>query len=84
MGEDKVQNVPVLSLNHAVQVSRFTWTPKVCRIMAFMAVFNGFGLLFYLLVGILVEGLRLRVESVGFGSALSRLLLGISGFGFRL
>ena len=27
-----------------------TWTPKVCRIMACLAMFRGFGLLFYLLV----------------------------------
>ena len=29
----------------------FTWTPKVCRIMAFMAVIRGLGLLFYILLG---------------------------------
>ena len=28
-----------------------TWTPKVCRIMAFMAVIRGLGLLFYILFG---------------------------------
>ena len=28
-----------------------TWTPKVCKIMAFMAVIMGLGLLFYLLLG---------------------------------
>ena len=29
----------------------FTWTPKVCKIMAFMAVILGFGLFFYILLG---------------------------------
>ena len=28
-----------------------TWTPKVCRIMAFMAIMRGLGLLFYILLG---------------------------------
>ena len=28
-----------------------TWTPKVCKIMAFMAVNMGLGLLFYILMG---------------------------------
>ena len=28
-----------------------TWTPKVCKIMAFEAVFGGFWLLFYILLG---------------------------------
>ena len=28
-----------------------TYTPKVCRIMAFWAIFRGFGPLFYLLLG---------------------------------
>ena len=28
-----------------------TWTPKVCRIIAFWSIFPGFGLLFYLLLG---------------------------------
>ena len=28
-----------------------TWTPKVCRIMAFMAIIRGLGLLFYILLG---------------------------------
>ena len=27
-----------------------TWTPKVCKIMAFMAVIMGLGLLFYILL----------------------------------
>ena len=30
---------------------RITWTPKVCKIMAFMAVIMGLGLLFYILLG---------------------------------
>ena len=29
----------------------YTWTPKVCRIMAFWALFGGFGLLSYILLG---------------------------------
>ena len=29
----------------------FTWTPKVCKIMAFMAVIMGLGLLFYIPLG---------------------------------
>ena len=28
-----------------------TWTPKVCNIMAFGAMFGGFGLFFYILLG---------------------------------
>ena len=28
-----------------------TWTPKVCRIIAVLAVFKGLGLLFYILLG---------------------------------
>ena len=28
-----------------------TWTPKVCKIMAFMIVIMGLGLLFYILLG---------------------------------
>ena len=28
-----------------------TWTPKVCKIMAFWAIFGGFGLVFYILWG---------------------------------
>ena len=28
-----------------------TWTPKICNIMAFMAVIMGVGLLFYILLG---------------------------------
>ena len=30
----------------------FTWTPKVCKIMAFMAIIMGLGLLFYILFGV--------------------------------
>ena len=29
----------------------YTWTPKVCKIMAFMAIIMGLGLLFYILLG---------------------------------
>ena len=28
-----------------------TWTPKVCKIMTFLVVFKGSGLLFYMLLG---------------------------------
>ena len=28
-----------------------SWTPKVCKIMAFMATIRGSGLLFYMLLG---------------------------------
>ena len=28
-----------------------TWAPKVCNIMAFMAIIMGLGLLFYILLG---------------------------------
>ena len=28
-----------------------TWAPKVCKIMAFMAIILGLGLLFYILLG---------------------------------
>ena len=28
-----------------------TWTPKVCKIMAFMAIIMGLGLLFYIFLG---------------------------------
>ena len=34
-----------------VKGSGFTWTPKVCKIMALMAVIMGLGLLFYILLG---------------------------------
>ena len=29
-----------------------TWTPKVCKIMALMAIIMGLGLLFYILLGL--------------------------------
>ena len=35
---------------------RDTWTPKVCRIMAFMAIIRGLGLLFHILLGFRVKG----------------------------
>ena len=28
-----------------------TWTPKVCKLMAFWAIIKGLGLLFYILLG---------------------------------
>ena len=43
-----------------------TWTPKLCKIMAFMAVIMGLGLLFYILFGVWVGlNLGLRVEGLG-------------------
>ena len=37
---------------HPVIVTiRDTWTPKVCKIIAFMAIIMGLGLLFYILLG---------------------------------
>ena len=38
-----------------------TWAPKVCRIVAFMAIIMGLGPLFYILLGfryILVRGIK--------------------------
>ena len=32
-------------------MAAFTWTPKVCKVMAFMAIIRGLGLLFYILLG---------------------------------
>ena len=29
-----------------------TWTPKVCKMMAFIAIIRGLGLLFYILLGV--------------------------------
>ena len=29
----------------------FTWNPKVCKMMSFMAIIRGLGLLFYILLG---------------------------------
>ena len=42
-----------LHILHDPYTRRFrrTWTPKVCKIMAFWAIFNGFGPLFYILWG---------------------------------
>ena len=34
-----------------LKLLRLTWTPKVCKIMAFMAIIMGLGLLFYILLG---------------------------------
>ena len=33
------------------QIRSLAWTPKVCKIMAFMAIILGLGLLFYILLG---------------------------------
>ena len=33
-----------------------TWTPKVCNIMAFMAILMGLGLLFFILLGFRYKG----------------------------
>ena len=35
----------------AIAALVLTWTPKVCRITAFLAVFKGLRLLFYILLG---------------------------------
>ena len=35
---------------------RAIWTPKVCQIMAFMAIMRGLGLLFYILLGFRASG----------------------------
>ena len=46
----------------------YTWTPKVCKIMAFMAIIRGLGLLFYILLGFryVIEGLtELQRKDVG-------------------
>ena len=39
-----------------------TWTPKVCKIMAFMAVISGLGPLFYILLGSRYHTVRLCLE----------------------
>ena len=36
---------------HVAFMWRPTWAPKVCKIMAFMAIIMGLGLLFYILLG---------------------------------
>ena len=36
-----------------------TWTPKVCKIMAFMAIIRDLGLLFYILLGFRYGGLHM-------------------------
>ena len=43
---------PKSSLLQGSQKGTPTWTLKVCRIMAFMAVIMGLGLLFYILLGL--------------------------------
>ena len=45
-----------------------TWTPKVCRIMAFMAVLTGLGPLFYILLGFRYIGPYTPVSRVREGS----------------
>ena len=45
---------------------RPTWTLKVCRIIAFMAIFVGLGLLFYIPLGF-----RYTLNPKGFGSRVS-------------
>ena len=35
----------------ALMIWPSTWTPQVCKIMAFWGVFSGFGVLFYILRG---------------------------------
>ena len=44
---------------------RFTWTPKVCKIMAFMAIIMGLGLLFYILLGFRIQGQGFWVKGFG-------------------
>ena len=44
---DCTKNEPQVS----VDVIIATWTPKVCKIMAFIAVIMGLGLFFYMLLG---------------------------------
>ena len=61
-----------------------TWAPKVCKIMAFMAVIRGLGLLFYLLLGSSYRG---RVGSGRGYIGAKPLGFGVSGFsveGFRV
>ena len=45
-----------------VEPKRTSWTPKVCKIMALMAIIIGLGLLFYILLGF-----RLGLEFDGLG-----------------
>ena len=40
--------IPARRTNVEACLTRRTWTPKVCRIMAFLAKVRGFGPLFYL------------------------------------
>ena len=53
-----------LAAGFRVKRSRFraAWTPKVCKIMAFMAILGGLGLLFYILLRFR-WGFRVRVQS---------------------
>ena len=48
------------------------WTPKVCKIMAFMAVILGLGLLFYILLGSRYsQHLSTKLETSSSGAMLS-------------
>ena len=55
-----------------------TWTPKVCKIMAFMAIIMGLGLLFYILLGFRYPSCNyprdLYVLTSGFGATSKRVL----------
>ena len=55
---------------HSLKMPVLTWTPKVCKIIALMAVILGLGPLFYILFGFrycLVgnKGLGFRVQGLG-------------------
>ena len=45
----EVGGISVLTFGSYCQ--KTTWAPKVCKIMAFMAIIMGLGLLFYILLG---------------------------------
>ena len=44
---------------------RTSWAPKVCKIMAFMAIIMGLRLLFYILLGFRLATMRFSVRTVG-------------------
>ena len=50
LGPMQSSGLVILGLPDGSQL-RSTWTPKMCKIMAFMAVIMGLGLLFYILLG---------------------------------
>ena len=58
----------VPSLEGSTGPGHHTWTPKVCKTMAFWAVLNGFGPLFYILwqFGVQIEATSGR-QMVGVG-----------------